>query len=136
MFLYWPGGAPQILNHNLGEEFILNSATNVSMIVYNTTKENSILVNGQERTSTGYFLLVNSALTNLGNSAITINPSYNLVDSQNKTYVSIGFSGNQESFQPGLKKNVYFVFEVPTTINSIKFRISDEKSIHIISLGI
>ena len=135
VLLYWPG-APQILTHNLREEFILDSATDVSIIVYNTTRENSILVNGQEKTSIGYFLLINSAITNLGNSAITINPSYDLTDSQNKTYAGIGFSGNQENFQPGLKKTAYFVFEIPSTINGIKFRIRDDKSIHIVSLGI
>ncbi len=133
--LNWP--ADTFINHNLQETFILNGgASNISTIIYNTTKEKSILVNNQEKTTTGYFLVINCELTNLGKSAVTLNPKYDIIDNQNQTYAGLGFSGSQEYFQPNLKKQCYFVFELPNSVQGIKFRLRDKIGIHVIDLRI
>ncbi len=129
-------GNDNFVNNNMQEKFILNTGdSNLSMIVYNTTKEESILVNGQEKTTTGYFLRINCEITNLGISPVLVDPGSGLIDSQNQTYASIGFSLSQEYLQPDLAKQCYFVFELPDSAQGIKFRIRDESAIHVIDLG-
>jgi energy-coupling factor transporter transmembrane protein EcfT len=127
----------EIFNHDLQEEFILDGeASNISVIIYNTTKATTIILNNQEKTTTGYFLFINCELINLGKSAVTLNPIYDIIDNQNKTYAGMGFSSYQESFQPDLKKQIYFLFEIPTSAEELKFRIRDQTGLHIINLVI
>lgn len=135
MALYWPEQSP-ILIHEFGEEFVLESSTNISMIIYNATLENSVLIGGQEKNTAGSFILVNCGMTNVGDNSITINPGYDIIDNQNKTYAGIEFSAGAEIFQPNLQKKASFIFEVPNTIKNITFRISDDKKIHLVPLGI
>ena len=128
---------PVLIEHNLQEMFILEGgASNLSIIIYNTSQEKTIILNGEEKSSGGYFLFVNCELTNLGKSAVTINPTYNIIDSQNKTYTGIGFSGSQEYFQPDLKKQSYFLFEIPESALGLKFYIRDKVGIHFVDLKI
>jgi hypothetical protein len=117
------------------ESFVLNGgASNISIIIYNTTKTATILLNNKETTTTGYFLFVNCEITNLGKSAVTLSPTYDIVDNQNKTYAGMGFSGNQETFQPDLKKQSYFLFEIPLSAQGLNFRLRDKTQLHIIDL--
>jgi len=126
-----------LIEHNIQETFILDGgASNLSMTVLNTSKEASILIDGEEKTTEGYFLFVNCELTNLGKSAVTVTPLYDIVDSQNRSYAGLGFSGTQESFQPDLMKQVYFLFELPQSAQDLKLRIQDAIGIHIIELGL
>ncbi len=126
----------ELINHNMQETFILDGgASNISMIIYNTSKEKTILLNSQEKTTEGYFLFVNGKLTNLGSSAVNVNPTYDIIDNQNKSYAGMGFSGYQEAFQPDLEKDIYFLFELPTSAQELKFRIKDRIGIHVIDLG-
>ena len=122
--------------HNMQETFILDTgAQNLSLIIYNTTKEETILVSGQQKTTTGYFLLINSEITNLGNSPVSVNPAYDIIDRQNQTYAGFGSSLAQESLQPNLGKQGYFVLELPDSAQGLKFRIRDDRAIHVIDLG-
>lgn len=122
--------------HGMQETFILNTGTsNLSLIIYNTTKEETILVSGQQKTTTGYFLIINGEITNLGNSPVSVNPAYDIIDNQNQTYAGLGSSITQESLQPNLGKQGYFVFELPDSAQGMKFRILDDSAIHVIDLG-
>jgi len=126
-----------LFNHNLQETFILEGgASNISTIFYNSTKEQTIILNGKEKTTEGYFLIINGAFTNLGEATVTLNPTYYIIDNQNKTYAGIGFGGSQEYFQPNLKKQSYFIFELPTSAQGLHFYLKGNKGTHVISLGI
>ena len=135
VFSNWNWNNDNFVDHNMQEKFTLDTGTqNISMIIYNATKEESILVSGQEKTTTGYFLVINCEITNLGESPVLVSPGYDIIDNQNQTYGGIGFSGSQEYFQPDLRKQCYFVFELPDSAQGMKFRIKDNSAIHVIDL--
>jgi len=131
---------PEVINHNLQEEFIFDvGATNFSMIIYNTTKATSILVGNQEKTTTGYFIIVNCELANLGQYAVNLSMNknwYNLMDDQNKTYLGSSNLQDQETFQPNLEKKFYYLFEIPKTAQGINLQLRDRKDTHIINLNL
>src|SRR4030042_842562 len=54
-----PSQQPQFVNYELNEEFIISyNKINFSMMVYNSTKEDKISLDGQGKTTNGVFLLV------------------------------------------------------------------------------
>jgi hypothetical protein len=136
--LNWNLSTPEsTFNHNMQESFIFNGAvSNISVKVHNITKEKVIILNSIEKKTEGYFLVINCEFTNLGESTLTLNPNYYIMDNQNKSYAGMIFSGYQEYFQPDLKKQAYFILELPNSSEGLNFYLKDSIGIHIISLGI
>ncbi len=124
--------------HNLNEDFTLTfNNINFSMVIYNTTKETKVLVEGEEKTTNGIFLLVYGAVTNLGKSATDFGFYSDLTDSQNNTYSIFSFYFDEGGLQPNMKKNFFNVFEIPKNASGLKYRVKDNTNvIRIINLEI
>ena len=133
-----PSQELEFVNYNLNEEFVITyNNINFSMIVSNIDKENIILVDGEEKTTSGIFLLVHGSVTNLGNMASNFGFLSELLDNQNNSYSLFSFDMGEGAMQPNLKKDFLNVFEIPKTASGLKFIVADEtKIIKKIDLGI
>lgn len=123
------------IHHDLQESFMLYK-DHFSVIIYNTTKVTSILVENKERTTEGYFLFVNCEITNLQKDSAKLSPVFSLTDNQNNTYQGLGFGGYEEYFQHNLGKETYFLFEIPKTAQGLKFIIEDSVGVHVVDLKV
>ena len=96
-----PFQEPEFVNYNLNEEFVITyNNINFSMIIHNTTKEEVILVDGEERTTNGIFILVHGTVTNTENVASDFGFSSGLSDNQNNSYTALFFSMDEGGMQP------------------------------------
>jgi len=136
--LIMPSQEPVFVQYSLNEPFILSyKKINVSMVVYNATKEDTILLDGEEKTTVGIFIKINGALTNLGNAASDFGVYTSLTDSQNNSYTTLGYNFGEGALQPNLRKNFYYIFEVPKQSSGLTFVITtDNKQLNAIDLGI
>lgn len=132
-----PKQNPEFVNYNLNEEFIISyNKVNFSMIVYNSTKEEKILVGGEEKTTNGIFLVITGSVNNLGDTSSGFTFSSALLDSQNRTYSLYSANLGEGAIQPGIKRDFINVFEIPKEISGLKFFVGDETNIfRLISLG-
>ena len=130
-----PDNAPEI---SLNEPFILNyDEVNISMVIYNATKEDKIILNGEERTSEGVFIKVNGALINLIKFPVNIGISVFIIDSQNNSYTNLGYNLGEGPLQPNLRREIFYIFEVPKEATGLKFLVAeDKKHLMEIDLGI
>ena len=116
--------------HNLNEPFTMTyNKVNFSMIIYNSSQESELIVDGKEKTTSGVFLLVNGAVTNKGNYASELSFSSVLMDNQNKTYSSFAGNLGEGLFQPELSRNFFIVFEIPKTAQGLKFLVADQTKV-------
>jgi hypothetical protein len=116
--------------HPLNEAFIITyNKVNFSMVIYNSTQTDKMIVDGQEKTTSGIFLLVHGSATNNGNYASILSFSSGLMDNQNKSYSL--HSANMESgeIQPGLSRNFFVVFEIPKSASGLKFLVADQTKV-------
>ena len=128
---------PKIVEHNLGEEFIITSGDiNFSVSIINTSKETDISVNEQKRTTEGIFLKINGFITNKGIAPASLSFEDGIIDANNREYLHLGYDFGGGLLQPELKKSFYYVFELPKSIVAPKFWIKDSTSIHKILLTI
>ncbi len=123
------------LYHNTGESFMLDGG-DFFFFFYNLTKVTSVLVEGETKTTDGYFVFVNCGITNLKEDSLKMYPEFVLMDSQNNTYEGLGFGEYNEYFQHDLKKETYFLFEVPKTSQGFTFILRDDIGIHFVDLGV
>jgi hypothetical protein len=133
-----PSQEPEFTSYNLNELFIINyNEVNISMVIYNATKEDKIILNGEERTSEGTFIKVNGALTNLGKSPTGVETNILLMDNQNNSYNIIGYNLGEGALQPNLKRDIFYIFEVSNEAAGLRFIVAEDKT-HFkeISLGI
>ena len=113
--------------HSLNEDFILSyNKINISMVVYNATKEDTILLNDEEKTTTGIFIKINVALTNLEKLPVNFGAYVGMADSQNNSYEVLGYNLGDGSLQPNLKKEFYYIFETPEQATGLKFIITQD----------
>ena len=133
-----PSQEPDFEYHAFNEDFILSyKKINVSMVVYNATKEDTIFLNDEEKTTTGIFIKINGALTNLEKVPVTFGAYVGLTDSQNNSYEVLGYNLGDGSLQPNLKKDLYYIFEIPKQASGLKFIVTpDNKNFKAINLGI
>ena len=126
----FPNQEPEYVNYNLNEEFIITyNNINFSMIVYNATKEKTILVDGKERTTSGIFILVHGSVTNLGDIPTDLGFFSGLSDSQNNSYTALFFLMNEGEMQPNLKKDFSDIFEIPADATGLKFVVADSTNV-------
>jgi len=122
-----PSQEPDFEYHSLNEDFILSyNKINISMVVYNATKEDTILLNDQEKTTAGIFIKINGALTNLEKLPVNFGAYVGMTDSQNNSYEVLGYNLDEGSLQPNLKKEFYYIFETPKESSGLKFIITQD----------
>ena len=133
-----PSQEPDFEYHSLNEDFILSyNKINISMVVYNATKEDTILLNDQEKTTTGIFIKINVALTNLEKVPVNFGAYVGMADSQNNSYEVLGYSLGDEPLQPNLRKEFFYIFETPEQATGLKFIVTlDNKHLKEIDIGI
>ena len=125
-----PSQEPEFINYNLNEEFIIiYNNINFSMIVHNATKEEVILVDGEERTTNGIFILVQGSVTNLGTIPTDLGFSSGLSDNQNKSYNTLYFNFDLGGMQPNLEKDFVDIFEIPANARGLKYIVTDKTNI-------
>ena len=124
--------------YSLNEPFILNyDEVNLSMVVYNATKEDKIILNGEERTSEGFFIKVNGALINLVKLPVNIGINVWIMDSQNNSYTPLGYNLGEGPLQPNLRREIFHIFEIPKQSSGLKLFIKDKtKIIKVVDLKI
>lgn len=131
-----PSQEPVFEHYSLNEPFILNyEEVNISMVVYNATKEDKIILNGEERTSEGVFIKVNGALINLIKSPVNIGISVLMMDNQNNSYTNLGYNLGEGPLQPNLKREIFYIFEVPKEATGLKFLVAENKK-HLIGIDL
>ncbi len=123
--------------YNLGDSFNLTYGEEVfSMRINNITKETQVTVNdGQNITTSGFYLLVNGGITNLGkityHNAGLFNVKFasELKDNQDNTYILFATNNRVNGFQPNLEKPFQDIFEIPKQASGLKFFIKDKTDI-------
>ena len=127
----------------LGDLFNLTYGEEVfSMKIENITKITQIMSdNGQNLTTSGFYLFLNGEITNLGKTTVHNTNLFGakfiseLKDNQDNTYTLFGTNTQVEGFQPNLEKEFYYVFEIPKQASGLKVFIEDKtKVIKIVSL--
>ena len=133
-----PSQEPEFEAYGLNEPFILvYDEVNFSMIIYNATKEDTIILNGEERTSEGVFIKINGVLTNLENVAGGFGVYSSLTDNQNNTYTVVGYNFGEGALQPNLKRTFFYIFETPKDASGLEFTVTeDNEHFKTIDLGI
>lgn len=125
-----PSQQIQFENHNLNEEFpVLYNEMNFSMIIYNSTKEDTIIMDGKEKTTNGIFLIVYGSIKNPGDIPSGFGFQSALFDNQNKSYSVIGSDLGTGAIQPGLNRDFINIFEIPKETSGLKFIVQDETNI-------
>ncbi len=122
-------------NLNYGEELF-------SMKVDNVTKVTQIMLdNGENMTTSGFYLFVNGGITNLGKTTVHNTNLFGvkfiseLKDDQDNTYALFLTSTRVEGFQPNLEKRFYYIFEIPKQASGLELFVNDKtKSIKVVSL--
>jgi len=131
-----PSQEPVYEFYNLNETFILNyDEVNVSMVVYNVSKEYKILLGGEERTTEGVFIKVDAAIINLIKLPVSIGISVSMMDVQNNTYTTLGSNLGEGSLQPNLKREIFYIFELPKEATGLRFVVTENKK-HLIEINL
>ncbi len=124
--------------YNLEQPFNLTFGNNVfSMKIKNISKETQIIVNnGQNISSSGFYLFVNGEITNLGKVTSDLQFESELKDSKDNLYILFATDTRVGGFQPNLEKKFYNVFEIPKSASGLKFFVKDKtKVIKVVDLG-
>ena len=123
--------------YNLGQPFNLTFGNNIfSMKITNISKETQITVNnGQNISSSGFYLFVNGEATNLGKATSDLQFKSELKDGEDNLYTIFATDTRVGEFQPNLEKKFYNVFEIPRQAAGLKFFVKDKtKVIKVVSL--
>ncbi len=141
LVIYTGSQAPQFnppaVEHKMGEEFTITSKKiNFSVSIMNVSKETALLFNEQERTTEGFFLIINGFITNKGDAPAFLSFGDGIIDANNKTYSHLGYNFGEGPLQPEVKKSFNYVFELPKHIIGPKFWIKDDAKVHNVILTI
>jgi hypothetical protein len=123
--------------YNLGDSFNLTYGEEVfSMRINNIAKEVQITVNdGQNITTSGFYLLVNGGITNLGKitshntNLFSVKFTSELKDDSGSIYSLFGTNTRVSGFQPNLEKPFQDIFEIPKQASGLKFFVKDKTKI-------
>jgi len=80
---------------------------------------------------------VDAAIINLIKLPVNIGISVSMMDVQNNTYTTLGSNLGEGSLQPNLKREIFYIFEVPKEATGLRFVVTESKK-HLmeINLGI
>ncbi|MBU2616866.1 MAG: hypothetical protein KKB79_02695 [Nanoarchaeota archaeon] len=123
--------------YNLGDSFNLTYGEEVfSMKINNIAKETQITIEGGQNINTsGFYLLVNGGITNLGkttfNNAGLFGVKFvsELRDSSGNTYTLFATNNRVNGFQPNLEKQFKDIFEISKQASGLKFFVKDKTEI-------
>jgi len=115
----------------LGESFNLSYGDNTfSMEINNISKETQmILHDGQNLTTSGFYLFVNGGVKNLGKNPLDFNFESELKDNQNNSYSLLAFNFGTGVLQPNLERKFSNIFEIPKDISGLRFIVKDKTKI-------
>ncbi len=113
---------------SLAQEFNLKYGGNTySVVVKNVRQETKITVQQKEVTTSGYFLIVQADIVNLGSEPIDfkLGKDPELMDNKDRRYTLYGSNIPAGKLQPSVAKEVSYFFEVPKDASGLKFIIKD-----------
>jgi hypothetical protein len=102
-------------------------ANKFSLQVKSVRPDAKISISGKDVTTSGSFVIVTVDVTNLGSKAVTFkfNTDPELIDSQNRHYTLYGKATAVGNLQPGVAKEVSYVFEIPKDASGLKLIVKD-----------
>ena len=114
----------QAFNLKFGNSTFLTTVKNVS-------QETKIMAHGKEATTSGLFLVVKVDILNEGSEAVDFikGKDPELQDSQERVFTLYGASIPQGKLQPGVAKEVSYVFEVPKDATDLSFIFKDKTDV-------
>jgi len=117
--------------YNLEQPFNLTFGDNVFLLkINNISKETKLSINnGQNISSSGFYLFVNGGVTNLGKITSDFKFNSELRDSENNSYILFGTDTRVGGLPPNLEKNFYNIFEIPKQVSGLKFFIRDKTAV-------
>ncbi|MBU0534864.1 MAG: DUF4352 domain-containing protein [Patescibacteria group bacterium] len=116
----------------LGEIFNIAFGNNTfSMVVREAKHDAKISISGKEVTTSGYFIIVTGDIVNLGSEAVDFKFSVTpeLKDKQDRRYTLYGTGLAVGKLQPGVAKEVSYVFEIPKDATGLEFIVSDKTDV-------
>jgi len=120
-------------NFSLGQEFNLAFGNNTfSMVVKEVDHDAKLSTELKEKlTTSGSFIIVRVDVVNLGSEAIVFKLGTNpeLKDDQDRHFTLYGKALTVGNLQPGVAKEVSYVFEVPKDAPGLKFIVRDKTDI-------
>ncbi len=120
-------------NFNLGQKFNLEFGKNTFSMVVKKVKYDAKLSTElkEEITTSGSFIIVTVDIVNLGSEAVVFKLGTNpeLKDDQDRHYTLYGKGITVEKLQPGVAKEVSYVFEIPKDATELKFIVRDKTNI-------
>ena len=125
-----PAPEKQYEYYNLGQSFNLTFGDDIfSMVIYNISTETQLIVNGQNLSSSGFYLFVNGEVKNLGKSPSNFNFESELKDSKDNLYTLFAFNMIGGPLQPNVERKFSNIFEIPKEASELKFFVKDKTNI-------
>lgn len=124
--------------YNLEQSFNLTFGNNVFlMTIYNVSTKTQLIVDGQNVSSSGIYIIVNGGIKNLGKSPSDFSFKSELRDSEDNLYTLFAFNMVGGQLQPRLEREFSNIFEIPEQSSGLKFIVEDQTNIiKIVNLGI
>jgi len=120
-------------NFNLRQKFNLVFGKNTFSMVVKKVQHDAKLSTElkEELTTSGSFIIVTVDIVNLGSEAVIFKLGTNpeLKDNQDRRYTLYGKSMTVGKLQPGVAKEVPYVFEIPKDATGLKFIVRDKTDI-------
>lgn len=119
-------------NYSLGQKFNLTYANdNFSMVVREAKNNSKISVSGKEVATSGYFIIITGDIVNIGSEAAVFKfrADPELMDDKDRHYTLYGKALTVGKLQPGVAKEVPYVFEIPKDATGLKFIVRDKTTI-------
>lgn len=127
----------QIISYSLGEQFTVSSSgANFSMTINNLNITNTTSLESIEIATAGFYLYVNGELTNTGSETYDLMYLTGLKDNENKFYSELAYNFGEGALAPGIKKNFYYLYDIPQNVSGLKLIVKDDKNTKFINLGI
>ena len=125
-----PAPEQQYEYYDLDDQFNLTYNSNLFLVtISNVSKENTIVINDEEKTSSGVYIIVAMEAINSGKEPQYFEMAIGLNDINENLYTALGTDKEDLPLQPGLKTEFYYIFEVPADTTGLKLSITDENTI-------
>lgn len=122
--------------YSFGEEFNLTLENNLfSMVIYNISTETEIVMDGENLSSQGVYIIISGVVKNLEKTPLDFSNQPELKDSDENLYTLVGFNIAPRKLQPNLERKFLDIFETPKDVVGLKYVLKDDTNIiKIISL--
>ncbi|MFH1863581.1 MAG: hypothetical protein ABIJ85_01535 [bacterium] len=130
---YAPTKEQKYDHFSVGQAFNLALGFNNFSMVIKEVKHDAKLSTEQKEalTTSGSFIIVTADIVNLGSEAVVfkLGTTPELMDSQDRRYAQLGKGMTVGKLQPGVAKEVPYVYEVPKDALELKFIVRDNSKI-------